>query len=109
MITHKGIAAVLLCGGIGLAGAAFAQSTSGAGEAGQSAGSPSGYGGTSGTAANQSGNQNAFDPATLNLGKTATPVKELNRGNRSRIEANERRITAELNRAAAKMPANRPG
>jgi hypothetical protein len=108
MITHKGIAAVLLCGGIGLAGAAFAQGASGAGEAGQSAGSQSAYGGASGAAANQS-SQNAFDPDTLNLGKTATPVKEMNRGNRSRVEANERRITAELNRAAAKMPANHPG
>ena len=48
-----------------------------------------------------------FDPSSLNLGKTSTPIKGLK--NKARVEANERRITQQLNRAAASMAAQNPG
>jgi hypothetical protein len=54
-----------------------------------------------------SNSDKTFDPSSLNLGKTSTPIKGLK--NKARVEANERRITQQLNRAAASMPAQNPG
>ena len=54
-----------------------------------------------------SNSDKTFDPSSLNLGKTSTPMKGLK--NKARVEANERRITQQLNRAAASMTTQNPG
>jgi hypothetical protein len=148
MVKHRNIGTIVLCAGIGVAGAAFAQGTiappandtgqgassranSGATgtETGTVAGSDRNTSGGASSSANTRGrdadehssgtanesasaygsngtsrvasNQNGFDPSSLKLGKTATPEKNVGPRNKARVEANERRITAELNRAAA--------
>ena len=85
----------------------------------RAAGESRGAGGTENRASNSAGsassNQSSvasnsdktFDPSSLNLGKTSTPMKGLR--NKARVEANERRITQQLNRAAAAMATQNPG
>ena len=112
--------AALLCGAFALSGAAQAQGTitPPASATGQSAsgGANTNNSGVSGTVAGpdklygnigSSESERSFDPSSLHLGKTATPMKGIK--NMARVEANERRITQQLNKAAAAGTAQNPG
>jgi hypothetical protein len=95
---NKAFAAALMCGAIGFAGTAFAQGA---------------YGGASGPAGasnNAAVGSSATTTETPNfLGKVqskSTPAKGLSQAATARVNQQERRITAELNRASAASTGN---
>jgi hypothetical protein len=89
---NRAFAAALICGAIGFAGSAFAQGAYGA------AGKPAG------ASSNATIGSTAADKAPAFLDKVqskSTPAKGLSTAAMARVDEQERRITAELNRASA--------
>jgi len=120
-LLSKSLATALLCGAIGFAGTALAQGGAPAGSAGANATPPASTG-TNATApgsarTNASGamhtgpgqigssagsSASASKPDFLNnMPTTSTPAHGLSKAAKARVDAHERQITAQLNRASA--------
>jgi len=132
---NKSLAAALLCGAIGLTGTALAQvgtpdgatknatgsANSGPGAIGSSAGSTIGsapawaaasgntssYGASGNASASASGSLQADKPNFLSsVQSKSTPARGLKGTAMKRVDDNERKVTAELNRASASSTGN---
>ena len=122
-LLNKSLAAALLCGAIGLAGTALAQvgaagseskgaasatgaTHTGPGQIDSSAGSNTSSYGASGKAT-ASADTSAEKPGFLNdVQSKSTKARGLKGAAMKRVDANERKITAELNRASAQSTGN---